>query len=366
MQPQTPAQQYPGYPFYPPAPTYYPPQQGQPAAVYPPGIAPPVPGAYPAPPTAAPMPTQPAPTMPGGDQFNAPERVVNVVRPRIMDIGPGRLLLLSPTKIERDVKNDLDPDPNATQDRLTADVVVLDGPPFPYGGKPEKGIPHTHMSQPPQEWPGLWLSQDLIVRQCEKSIGGKVLGRLVRGQASDPKRNAPWRLDDPTEEDKALARQYLAGVAVAAATAPAPVAPPAVNAPPAGYPGYPVGMAAPAPASVPPVPPAAPGSYPPPGYPVNAAPAMVYDPATGQWTTPAAQVAQQYIGNPDPGAQYQPAPVAPQVAAQPTAYPPPPMTPPGVDINTPPPGMDPNVWASMPPEHRAAVAASAAGRAPWQ
>lgn len=335
---------------------------------YPPGYPPPpMPGAYPAPTQSYPTQTQnvghvqhAAPgTMPGGDQFTSPTRVVNVVRPRIMDIGPGRLLLLKPTKIERGVKNDLSPDPNATQDRLTADVVVLDGPPFPYGGKPEKGIPHTHTSNPPEEWPGLWLTQDLIVRQCEKSIGGMVLGRLVRGQASDPKRNAPWRLDEPTEDDKVIARQYLAGAAVAAAASPAPVMPqpPAVNAPPSAPAqalGYPVGAQQSAPPAY------APGPPPPP----------VWNPATNSWDFPTAPdpavaaAAQGYMTGP-PGAQYAPPVNAPQYGAQPAAYPPPAAAP-ALDIDTPPPGMDPAMWASMPAEHRAAIAASVAARPPWQ
>ena len=353
MQPYPPQ----GYPPQQP-PTTYPPTN---PPAYPQGYAPaPVPGAYPAPAQQSyPAPAAPAQTMPGGDSFNSPGRVVNIIRPRIMDFGPGRLLLIKVTKLERQVPAPTRPgEPPKLQDKITADVVALDGPPFPYGGKPERdGTPHTHTGTPPEEWPGLWLTQDLIVRQCEKSVGGMVLGRLVRGQASDPSRNAPWRLDEPTEEDKVKARQYLAGAAIAAAT-PSPVAPP------------------PAAAQVPPVPPAAPGSYPPPGYPVNAAPyaspqappAQVWDPATGQWTTPAAQVAQAYIGSPYPGSQYQPPAPAPHAPAQPAAYPPPPMAPPGPDPATapPPPGMDPNIWATMPLEHRAAVLASTAAPAPWQ
>lgn len=336
-QPQYP-QQYPQQ--YPTLPPNYAQPSAPPAAPYP--------GAYT-------QPTQPygtqaavaaslaAPQMPGGDQFGGPARVINVIRPRIMDIGPGRLLLIKPTKIERDQKNDLSDDPNAKQDRLTADVVVLDGPPFPYGGKPEQGTPHTHTAQPPQEWPGLWLTQDLIVRQCERSIGGMVLGRLVQGQASKPGRRAPWRLDDPTEADKVIARNYLAGAAVAAATPPAPVPPPAPQAPPVTQ--------------------------------QQAAPAPVWNPQTGAWEFPgptlagqpnpipavpahpsypgAQAAAQQYIGAPDAGAQYAP---------MPPSAPPAPV----LDIDTPPQGMDPAIWAQMPAEHRTAIAQSAAGRAHWQ
>ena len=348
-------------PGYPPMGTAYPPGVMPPVPGYPPPGYPPVPGAYAAPAQTAPPAQYAAPaapgTMPGGDSFASPTRVVNVVRPRIMDFGVGRLLLIKPTKIERQVPAPTSAgEPVKLQDRLTADVVALDGPPFAYGGKPERdGTPHTHTATPPEEWPGLWLTQDLLVRQCEKMVGGMVLGRLVRGQASDPKRNAPWRLDEPTEEDRVIARQYLAGAAIAAAT-PSPVTPPPAPANPAGYP--PTGGVPTMAQHTVPQPPAPP----------------VWNPATGSWDFPGqpapapAAAAQAYLSDPNPGAQYNPGspPGAPYGATQPAAYPPPPMAPPALDINTPPPGFDPNVWQTLNVEQRTAIAASTAARPPWQ
>ena len=42
--------------------------------------------------------------------------------------------------------------------------------------------------------------------------GGKVLGRLTQGD-KQPGKSAPWKLDDPTDADKDIARKYLAYVA---------------------------------------------------------------------------------------------------------------------------------------------------------
>jgi hypothetical protein len=42
--------------------------------------------------------------------------------------------------------------------------------------------------------------------------GGKVLGRLAQG-LKKPGKNAPWILEDPTEDDIAIGKKYLAHVA---------------------------------------------------------------------------------------------------------------------------------------------------------
>lgn len=47
--------------------------------------------------------------------------------------------------------------------------------------------------------------------QLRPSIGGKVLGRLGKGQAK-PGQSAPWTLSAPTDDDKAVARKYVAYV----------------------------------------------------------------------------------------------------------------------------------------------------------
>lgn len=52
----------------------------------------------------------------------------------------------------------------------------------------------------------------VLISQLKHAVGGgKVLGRLIQGEKK-PGKNAPWKLDDPTEDDKATGRKYLAHV----------------------------------------------------------------------------------------------------------------------------------------------------------
>jgi len=234
---------------------------------------------------------------------------VGGLRPRLLDAGVGRLLLISPTKIERNVPNKRGkPDANGqlpVQDRMTADVVYLDGPPFMYGGDPEGfgGAPKDHTAQAsiPHEALGMWLSQQVIIQQCERSIGGMVLGRLTKGVSNTPGNRQPWKLDDPTDADRQIARDYLRAKQEGRIAPPAP---------------QPQAAPAPAPQYAAPVPQVDP-QYAPQGYPVAVAQAQ-------QWAAP-------------------PAPAA-------------------LDTSTPPPGWDPAVWATVPADQRQMiVAASAAG-----
>ncbi len=146
----------------------YPPQQAYPQQVGPP------PGyvqqQYPqqqpqyAPPQA---PQQQAPGYGGVvPQFSPPAPPqASIVRPRMQDFArEGRLVLVKPTKIERNVPNTKGK-PGDTQDRLTADVVILDGAPFPYGGQPENGNPHTHQAMIPHEIPGMFISSAGLISQ---------------------------------------------------------------------------------------------------------------------------------------------------------------------------------------------------------
>lgn len=295
-----------------------------------------------------------------GDEFGNPD-AVGGPRVKFADAGPGRLVLITPTRIERGVVNRLaQPDASGqlpTQDRMTAHVVFLDGPPFMYGGDPqgENGPPKPHTNQAviPHEARNMFISNVLIVQQCEGSIpgapgnptGGKVLGRLVKGQPSKPGLRPPWKLDDPTEQDRQMARDYLRMLQERAITAPAPAGQPypqnaasAANAPT----GYPQGAPGPQ------------GSYAAPGGVTYAGgggggypPQSTY--ATGSNGQPAAAA---YLGDPAAAAQY-----APQ-GQQPPAPPayggigggqmPDPST-------TPPPGWSPEVWATVPDDQRSMI-----------
>lgn len=173
--------------------------------------------AQPAP--VAPVAAQPVPvvTAPGDDPFSGPAPQ-QPRGPRLRDLY-GRLLLVVPVKLEKDVPNRREP--GKTQDRMTADVIVLDGGPIAYGGTPEKtpSVPHDKTAQVPHKTAAQYISAAGIISQCREALAkrmlgqpGMVLGRLTVGQAKEPGHNAPWLLSVPTDADKALARQYLAQV----------------------------------------------------------------------------------------------------------------------------------------------------------
>lgn len=177
----------------------------------------------PAPPAAAPVApapvtvSAPAPTTSDVDPFDAPAPQ-QARGPRIRDLY-GRLLLIVPKKLEENLPNRLQV--GKFQDRLTADVIVLDGGPIPFGGKPEAvpPVPHDKTAQLPHKTAGQYISNVGLIAQCRVALAkraqgqpGMVLGRLGVGVAKEEGQNAPYVLSVPTEADKTLARQYLAQV----------------------------------------------------------------------------------------------------------------------------------------------------------
>lgn len=348
MQPnqQYPPQQYAPQGYGQPAP-----QQGYaPQAQYPPQQY--------VPPQAQPQyPQAPAPgwggANPNPDEFGSPD-AVGGVRPRLKDAGPGRLILITPIKIERGIPNRLaKPDQNGqlpVQDRLTADVVWLDGPPFLYGGDPDGDggapKPHTMQATIPHEARNMWITNTLLISQCERSLptainasGTPVLGRLVKGVSSRPGNRPPWKLDDPTEADKQICRDYLRAKQEGRITGPAPVA---QQAPPQNVVHQ---------------------------YVVGGGAADQYAPQGGYVGGGAAM---QYLSDPNAGAQYAPAqgaPVGQQPMVQQVPQAPPAATqqwsaPPAAPVDTTavPAGWAPEVWATVPDEQRQMIVAANAAR----
>lgn len=161
-------------------------------------------------------PAQPAAA--GDDPFSDPAPR-EARGPRLRDMY-GRLLLLIPHKLEEGIPNRLGK-PGETQDRMTADVVILDGGPLMYGGAPEKipAVPHTQLAEIPHKNARMFISSAGLISQCREALAkkvttgvpGMVLGRLAVGEAKGDQ-NPPYLLTPATDADKALARTYLANV----------------------------------------------------------------------------------------------------------------------------------------------------------
>jgi hypothetical protein len=99
----------------------------------------------------------------------------------------GRLLLITPLTSEKDINTVI-----GVKDAVRANVVVLDGP-----GAPE-------------ELKDVLIFPRVLQGQIRANVGtGRSnLGRLGQGEKK-PGQSPPWKLADPTEADKTLARQYL-------------------------------------------------------------------------------------------------------------------------------------------------------------
>jgi hypothetical protein len=189
------------------------------------------------------------------DPFAAPATIASAFASA--DSFRGRLCLIQPTKLERDV-----PKSNGSAekgDRITATVTVVDGrgPVQVFAqrvatGKYLDGTVHR----------GVWFSQSRLIGHLTDPAGNLLPMVLGTFETYKPGQMAgqgnPWGLLPPSEEDKQMARNYLANMTVASASAPTP--PPA----PAPQPAAPA-PAAPAPAPQPAAvyaPPAAPAPVP--------------------------------------------------------------------------------------------------------
>jgi hypothetical protein len=107
----------------------------------------------------------------------------------------GELVLFSPTEYVDEVATDF-----GTKDAVLTDLVVITAE----GG--------------PAEYADVMIFQGSLIGQLKRKIAGqkKLLGRIDRGEAKK-NQNAPYILTAPSDEDKQLARDYLAGRVVAAA-----------------------------------------------------------------------------------------------------------------------------------------------------
>lgn len=110
----------------------------------------------------------------------------------------GELVLFTPSEYVEEVKTDF-----GEKDAVITDLVVLSGEEIP-------------------EYQDVMIFQGSLIGQLKRKIQGerKLLGVIAKGEAKKGQ-NAPFILAAPDEDQKQMARDYLAGRTVAAATAPA-------------------------------------------------------------------------------------------------------------------------------------------------
>lgn len=112
----------------------------------------------------------------------------------------GELVLFTPTEHVEEVTTDF-----GTKDAVLANLVVLTAE----GG--------------PAEYDDQMIFQGSLIGQLKRKIPGgrKLLGVIAKGEAKKGQ-NAPYILAAPTDEQKQVARDFLAGRVIQAATEPTP------------------------------------------------------------------------------------------------------------------------------------------------
>jgi hypothetical protein len=286
-------------------------------------------------------------------QINDPA-AIGGTRPRIADLR-NRCVIVQPIAIARNVPG---VQAGQVQDRITANIFVLDGGPLEFGGKPEKYVPHTLVVATPYVAEGVYISQTNLVAALLPSLpspqapqGGLVIGVIEQGRASKAEFNPPWNLTllDPADPRRGLAAQILQRFFTGQFVNPEPQQTGA------------------------PMPPGGPLAY-------THATTMPHDPQTGQPIPNAAELQRQPAATPAAPAQdpqYLAWLASQQQAQQPAAAPvsapaatmaPGPMpggfygvtgaAPPAPVTDVPPAGWAPEVWATFSPEQKAAIRAS--------
>lgn len=185
------------------------------------------------------------------DPFAAPAAIPSTFP--VIESLRGRLVLIAP-KSQKTVPNNLG-NPGDTQEQITADVTVVDGlGPVPLF----KNRQPTGQTLPGPDFPGMWITQDRIVKQLADALKsrGMVLGRIdTRTPGTAAMKGNPWGLIDPTPDDVQTARNFLATRTVSAALPPTPAP---VQAAPVYVQQAPTAAPQPAAVQVPAAPPAVP------------------------------------------------------------------------------------------------------------
>jgi len=102
----------------------------------------------------------------------------------------GSLWMVSVLEYEEDVPTEYS-EPGKKSPAIRADVVVLDG---------------EHVGR---TYEGTLIFGRSMVPQLKPRVGKKIVGRLAQGEKKKGK-NAPWVLENATDEEKAIARKWVA------------------------------------------------------------------------------------------------------------------------------------------------------------
>ena len=129
----------------------------------------------------------------------------------------GRTLIVRPTKLEKGLPNPLQP--GQTRDRMTADVVVLDGDPITERlDDDDNATPFDEPLAPPFKLEDMYLSGAKMIAECKGKLpagekpAGMVIGELTKLPPQKPGQKGAWSLKAASEAQKALGRKYLANV----------------------------------------------------------------------------------------------------------------------------------------------------------
>lgn len=125
------------------------------------------------------------------DAFVSPSEAQGQFDPKALN---GRLILFTPQEYVEHITTAFNPD----KDAVRVSYVVLDGP------------------DTPESVEGAFVWQGALIGALKGRVGaGMVLGRLGQRPPSKPGMSPAWVLNDPTDEDKQIARRYLVNTAIA-------------------------------------------------------------------------------------------------------------------------------------------------------
>jgi hypothetical protein len=157
---------------------------------------------------------------------STPQDPFQTPTPRVSDFASadsfrGRLVLIRPTKIERDIPKQANVPNGPKGDRVTANVTVVDGqgPIQVFARRQPTG---KFLEGPDHR--GVWFNQDQLAAGLQDVRGNLlelVLARVDTLQPGTPAgQGNPWVFIEPSEEDKDVARKFLASQMVGGAAAP--------------------------------------------------------------------------------------------------------------------------------------------------